>query len=122
MVLNIDWAPTVAALAGVTAPGADGSSMVPLLAGVTNPTWRTEFPLEHMKGGSSDIVPSYCGVRTTQYKYVAYNTKEEELYDLVNDPYEIQNLAKKTAYTTVKANLRARAQALCKPVPPGFSW
>jgi hypothetical protein len=96
--------------------------MVPLLAGVTNPTWRTEFPLEHMKGGSSDIVPSYCGVRTTQYKYVAYNTKEEELYDLVNDPYEIQNLAKKTAYATVKANLRARAQALCKPVPPGFSW
>ena len=122
MVLNIDWAPTVAALAGVTAPGADGSSMVPLLAGVTNPTWRVDFPLEHMKGGASDIVPSYCGVRTAQYKYVAYNTKEEELYDLVSDPYEIQNLAKKTAYTTVKANLRARAQALCKPVPPGFSW
>jgi arylsulfatase A-like enzyme len=122
MVLNIDWAPTVAALAGVTAPGADGSSMVPLLAGVTNPTWRVDFPLEHMKGGASDIVPSYCGVRTAQYKYVAYNTKEEELYDLVSDPYEIQNLAKKTAYTTVKANLRARAQVLCKPVPPGFSW
>jgi N-acetylglucosamine-6-sulfatase len=122
MVLNVDWAPTAADVAGVPSPGVEGTSMLPLLADLPHPRWRTEFPLEHMKGGASDIVPSYCGVRTGSYKYVAYNTKEEELYDLVNDPYELQNLAKQAAYATLKADLRAQAQALCKPVPPGFSW
>jgi N-acetylglucosamine-6-sulfatase len=122
LVLNVDWAPTVTALSGIAAPGADGVSMVPLLAGITNPTWRIEFPIEHMKGGAGDPVPSYCAVRTRTQKYVAYNTKEEELYDLVNDPYETQNLAKNSQYANLKATLRARAQALCNPVPPGFSW
>jgi arylsulfatase A-like enzyme len=122
MVLNVDWAPTAADVAGVAAPGAEGTSMLPLLADLPHPPWRRAFPLEHMKGGTDDIVPSYCGVRTGSYKYVAYNTKEEELYDLVNDPYELQNLAGDAAYATLKASLRARAHRLCKPAPPGFSW
>jgi hypothetical protein len=100
----------------------EGMSMLPLLASTPNPVWRSEFVLEHMKGGSSDTVPSYCGVRTTSYKYVAYATHEQELYDLVSDPYETKNLAKLTAYATLRTALRARAMALCSPVPPGFTW
>jgi hypothetical protein len=84
--------------------------------------WREEFVIEHMKGGSSDPVPTYCAVRTRTYKYVAYSTHEEELYDLVSDPYETHNLAKLDAYASLKAALRARAQALCTPTPPGFTW
>jgi N-acetylglucosamine-6-sulfatase len=122
LVLNVDWAPTAAALAGVAAPGVEGSSMVPLLDGTTDPVWRVEFVIEHMKGGTSDPVPTYCAVRTKTYKYVAYSTHEEELYDLVSDPYETKNLAKHAGYATLKATLRARAQALCTPTPPGFTW
>ncbi len=46
MVVNIDYAPTWAALAGVAAPGAEGTSFLPLL---TDPegTWRTSFLQEY---------------------------------------------------------------------------
>jgi hypothetical protein len=47
---------------------------------------------------------------------------EQELYDLVSDPYETTNLAKLTAYATLRTALRARAMALCSPTPPGFTW
>ncbi|MBC8163353.1 MAG: sulfatase [Roseiflexaceae bacterium] len=36
---------------------------------------------------------AYQGLRTATYKYVEYSTGERELYDLVADPYELQNLA-----------------------------
>jgi N-acetylglucosamine-6-sulfatase len=121
LVLNIDWAPTVADLAGVRAPGADGKAMTPLLAG-RNPKWRRAFPIEHLQGGSGDSVPTYCAVRTRTAKYVAYSTREEELYDLVRDPFEVHNLADDHASRHLKASLRARARALCHPVPPGFFW
>jgi arylsulfatase A-like enzyme len=122
LVLNIDWAPTVADLAGVEAPGADGMAMTALLAGTPRPKWRREFPIEHLQGGTDDPVPTYCAVRTRTAKYVAYSTKEEELYDLVHDPFELHNLAQDPASEQVKASLRARARAACDPVPPGFSW
>jgi N-acetylglucosamine-6-sulfatase len=122
LVLNVDWAPTVADLAGIAAPGADGRAMTPLLSGRRPRTWRRAFPIEHLRGGSGDTVPSYCGVRTRTAKYVAYANGEEELYDLVHDPYEVQNLADDGASQQRKASLRARAKALCSPVPPGFSW
>ena len=96
--------------------------MTPLLANTPRPAWRTEFPIEHMQGGSGDPVPSYCAVRTKRYKYVAYDTGEEELYDLATDPYETQNLANTPANEALEASLRTRARALCKPVPPGFRW
>ena len=122
LVLNVDWAPTVADLAGIAAAGAEGTSMTPLLADTNRPAWRSEFPIEHMQGGSGDPVPSYCAVRTKRYKYVAYDTQEKELYDLVNDPYETQNLAGSAGTEALEASLRTRARALCKPVPPGFNW
>ena len=122
LVLNIDWAPTVADLAGIEAPGVDGRAMTPLLTGTPHVRWRPAFPIEHLKGGPGDPVPSYCAVRTRTAKYVAYGTKEEELYDLVHDPFEVRNLANDPAWQQRKTSLRARAQALCHPVPPGFSW
>jgi N-acetylglucosamine-6-sulfatase len=122
LVLNIDFAPTIADLAGVAAPGVDGTAMTPLLAGTRPVQWRRQFPIEHLQGGAADPVPSYCAIRTRTAKYVAYATKEEELYDLVRDPFEVHNLAQDPASGQLKASLRARAQALCDPVPPAFSW
>jgi arylsulfatase A-like enzyme len=122
LVLNIDFAPTIADLAGVAAPGVDGTTMTPLLAGTRRIQWRRQFPIEHLQGGAADPVPSYCAIRTRTAKYVAYATNEEELYDLAHDPFEVHNLAHDPASGQLKASLRARAQALCDPVPPGFSW
>ncbi len=37
--------------------------------------------------------PLYHGLRTNAYKYVEYNDGALELYDLMKDPYELENLA-----------------------------
>jgi N-acetylglucosamine-6-sulfatase len=120
LALNIDLAPTFAALAGRTMPGAEGRSLVPLLAG-RRPVWRHDFLVEHLAGPPQRDVPSYCGVRGERYKYVRYQTREEELYDLRLDPHELENQASNPALAPLKARLRSRLDVLCRPRPPGYT-
>ena len=120
LALNIDYAPTFAALAGTKMPRAEGRSLLPVLAG-SQPGWRHDFLLEHLAGPPQRDVPSYCGVRGERFKYVLYQTGEEELYDLRLDPYELENRATDPALAAVKDRLRARASVLCTPRPPGFT-
>jgi arylsulfatase A-like enzyme len=73
--------------------------------------------IEHSGG---DGVPPYCGLRTLDWLYTHYATGEEELYDIRADPYELVNVV---ADNASEANrLRLETQALCVPLPPGFSW
>ncbi|MDP9363610.1 MAG: sulfatase, partial [Chloroflexota bacterium] len=51
LALNVDLAPTLAELAGATAPGfVDGRSLVPLLAGEPPPAWRRALLVELFGG------------------------------------------------------------------------
>jgi N-acetylglucosamine-6-sulfatase len=50
---------------------------------------------------------NYQGVRTDRYLYANYGTGEQELYDLRNDPFELQNAVGNPAYSRVKASLQA---------------
>jgi arylsulfatase A-like enzyme len=118
LVLNLDVAPTFADLAGVGAPGAEGTSFLPLLNGTAS-AWRTSFAIEHVAAGSP---PTYCAIRTTTHKYIRYSTGEEELYDLVADPFEMQSRHADPAFAAIKAQLRSELQALCSPTPPGYSF
>ena len=120
LALNIDYAPTFAALAGRRMPWADGRSLLGVLAD-RQPAWRHDFLLEHLAGPPQAFVPTYCGVRTGRYKYVLYQTGEEELYDLQLDPYELRNVAGDPALEQLRASLRARTNVLCNPRPPGFT-
>ncbi len=123
LVMNIDFAPTFAALAGVSAPGADGQSFLPLLSG-TATSWRTDFLLEHWEpnnGRTLGYVPPYCGVHTEDAVYVEYQDGEQELYDLTNDPYELQNQANNPAYSGEVAQMHARMVQLCNPPPRASS-
>ena len=116
LVVNIDLAPTFAEAAGVPAPGAEGRSFLPLLAG-EHVRWRHDFAIEHLE----DVqIPTYCGVRGTRWAYVAYGTGEEELYDLKRDPYELSNIAGSPRAAPTLLRLRERARTLCDPLPPGF--
>jgi arylsulfatase A-like enzyme len=118
---NVDLAPTFAAAAGVGAPGSEGASLLPLLRGSGAP-WRKEILLEHLRGteGYEREVPTYCGVRSPRWKYVAYQTREEELYDLRRDPLELVNLAGDPAHRAQLAHGRASVLRLCRPTPPGL--
>jgi len=115
LVLNIDLAPTFAALAGVPAPGAEGMNLLPLLAD-PSASWRSDFLIEHHLTN----LPSYCAVRSATAMYARYATGEEELYLLTSDPYELVNRASDPSQAALKASMRARARALCSPTPPGY--
>lgn len=120
LVLNVDIAPTLARLAGARLPGAEGRNLLRLLRGREPVAWRSDFLVEHLAGGAAWDVPTYCAVRNGRYKYVLYETREEELYDLVRDPHELQNLAGAANVRALQRRLLARLGALCRPAPPGF--
>ena len=128
LVTNIDVAPTLAQLAGTTARGAEGRSLVPLLASsaASSGRWRQSFLIEHLQGRGpvTGVVPTYCAVRTTRFKYVVYSTREEELYDLAVDPHELENRAADPSLREQVFALRLDLKELCDPPPPGYelSW
>jgi len=95
MVLNIDFAPTIAELASVSVPTfVDGRSLVPMLSGTQPADWRSAFLIEHWAGGDVGfrLAPTCAAIRTETDKYVEYDTGEQELYDLASDPYELESI------------------------------
>ena len=112
LALNIDLAPTFAALAGVPLR-ADGRNLEPLLDR-PNGSWRNAFLVEHM----GPFAPPYCVLRRPALKYVQYATGEEELYNLAADPYELDNLAGRPAFRELRHAQRVRLRQVCRPPPP----
>ena len=117
LVLNIDIAPTLTELAGI--PGIskfDGQSFLPILNNPAAPG-RDGFLIEQYQDVGEDVsmttlVPPYVGYRTKEWKYVEYETGEKELYDLKADPYEMENLIRKTGYDDVIAGFHAQIEKL----------
>ena len=117
MALNIDMAPTILDLTGVTIPGRmQGQSLVPLLNG-KSPQWRDEFFYEHRfaRKPGEPVIPQSEGVVGKRYKYLRYIEYQplfEELYDLQNDPHEKHNLAKDPNYQELLQSLRTKCDDL----------
>lgn len=113
--LNIDLVPTLAALAAVPIPeSVDGADLTPLLTN-TATSWRTDFVVELWHTRDATDLPTYAGLRSDQWKYLAYpSASEAELYDLVHDPYELDNRAHDPAYADVVSTLQARLDALLR--------
>jgi arylsulfatase A-like enzyme len=114
IVANIDLAPTFAELAGVTAPdNVNGVSLVPLLNDV-NASWRDAILIEHWptEDGVGSKIPEFYAVRTADWKYVEYSTGEKELYDLNNDPHELENIADQPEQAKIQKELKLRLDEL----------
>jgi len=111
IVLNIDIAPTLLELGGVSIPqNIQGRSLVPLLKGDTN--WRKSVFLEYFQEKMYPRTPTWQAVRTDQWKYIHYSQLDgmDELYDLKTDSYEMKNLINdpkaKMALTKMKNELK----------------
>jgi arylsulfatase A-like enzyme len=94
-VLNIDLAPTISALAGVSPEiPEDGHSFLPFLHGRRIP-WRKSFVVEYLGASLLDHggPPPYIALQTKRYLYVEYENGWRELYDLRRDPWELDNIA-----------------------------
>ena len=100
----VDVPATACAIAGTTAPGTDGVSLVPLLT-----------QAQTVREGSYITPPdrlTWEGVRKTRYKYIEYTDGFRELYDLQTDPFELQNVAGRPAMATVQQQMRASLDRL----------
>ncbi len=105
VVANIDIAPTFLEVAGLKSPGyMDGKSFLPFLKGQTQP-WRTGLLYEYYWERNFPQTPTMHALRTDRYKYIHYHGiwDTDELYDLQEDPHEMNNLAnQKEHLPTVK--------------------
>ena len=109
MVLNVDIAPTIMELAGMEKPAQmQGYSFLPLLQGQKIP-WRDKIFYEYYWEWAFPQTPTIFGVRTDRYKYI-YNHGVwdiNELYDIQNDPEEMNNLIRNPQYEKIAGELKA---------------
>jgi N-acetylglucosamine-6-sulfatase len=118
LVLNNDFAPTFADIAGAHVPKeVDGRSLLPLMEGkASGERWRTALLNERpLAGGYQEgrliPIPAYHALITNRYTYVEYETGERELYNRQEDPYQLESIHK-TADPALLQALHARLMTL----------
>jgi N-acetylglucosamine-6-sulfatase len=113
--INADIPATIIDAAGATAGlPQDGQSLLPFAEHPDRKHGR-ELLIEQASPTGEDGEPvgnDYSAVRNSRYKYVENTTGEVELYDLLNDPYELNNLHANPAYAEVETALAARLATL----------
>lgn len=95
VVANIDIAPTLLEAAGLKSPSyMDGMSFYSQLKGHKAENWRTGLLYEYYWERNFPQTPTMHALRGDRYKYIHYNGiwDTDELYDLQEDPYELDNL------------------------------
>ncbi|MBN1387574.1 MAG: sulfatase-like hydrolase/transferase [Bacteroidales bacterium] len=112
MVLNIDIAPTILDIAGLEVPEIiNGRSIVPLLKNPKS-TFRDDFFMEHVGiVNAENPIPDSYGIRSKEWKYIQYVNADpdvEELYNLKDDPLELNNLANNPAFSKEKQYFNKR--------------
>ena len=118
MALNIDFAPTFLDVAGLPAsPDMQGRSLLPVLRGRTSPDWRTSMYYRYYHDPGDHNTRGHYGVRTRTHKLIYFWTKDQwELFDLVNDPYELHNLYGESGMNALTVTLKAELARLKRAV------
>ncbi|NQU52100.1 MAG: sulfatase [Bacteroidetes bacterium] len=128
LISNVDLAPTMLGYAGVKIPEQmDGMDISPLLKGNMK-NWRsvafcenhfsqgTEISIgpynkdRHVNWANQYYPRSWC-LRSVEFKYISYweeNAQTEELYDMVHDKSETNNLIKDPEYKQIIESFRKK--------------
>jgi arylsulfatase A-like enzyme len=116
--LNIDFAPTFLEAAGLPTPAdMQGRSLSPLLTGRTPSDWRTSMYYRYYHDPGDHNTRAHYGVRTRTHKLIYFWKKEQwELFDLVNDPYELHNLYGERGTEALTAALKQELATLKRQV------
>ncbi|QEG37454.1 sulfatase [Bythopirellula goksoeyrii] len=94
----LDIYPTLLQLCDLSAKqGLEGVSLVPQLQDANTKRERPAITTHN---------PDNHGVRTEKWRYIVYADGSEELYDMVKDPHEWENLTDRPELEAVKAELR----------------
>ena len=104
LVSLLDITPTICGAAGAPMPAGDGSSLMPILED-RDTGWRDTLVSEYY--GHRMV----AGLRIAwhkNYKYVHNLADADELYDLLADPAELENLIDDVNYESIIDEMRAR--------------
>ncbi|MBN1107353.1 MAG: sulfatase [Bacteroidales bacterium] len=119
LVANIDFAPTILDLAGVHVPEEmQGKSLKGFLTGNPPDEWRTAIYYRYWQHLLHRDVAAHLGIRTKDYKLIYYygqnmgqtdfppTEPEWELFDLHNDPDEMNNVYYNAEYSEIADQLK----------------
>ena len=128
IVVNVDFGPTLLDLMGVEIPdNVQGRSFAPILDGDTPDDWPESMYYRYwMHRDAAHNCPAHYGVRTKTHKLICYYNDplgqlgahgptdpiEWELYDLVADPYEVDNVIDDPAYREIRIDLETQLAKL----------
>ncbi|MBN2175200.1 MAG: sulfatase [Bacteroidales bacterium] len=114
LVQNLDFAGTFLELAGVNIPNdMQGESLIPLFRG-KSPQWRDALYYHYYEYPGIHAVKRHYGIRTDRYKLIHfyYDIDEWEMYDLLNDPHEMNNIYNKPEFQNTQLMLTAKLDSL----------
>ena len=128
IVVNVDFGPTLLDLMGAEIPDhVQGKSFASLLAGERTGDWPQSMYYRYwMHRDGAHNTPAHYGVRTKTHKLICYYNDpldqpgangpvdpiEWELFDLVNDPRELENVIDDPTYAAVRMELEAELARL----------
>ncbi|WP_397333424.1 sulfatase [Paenibacillus sp. JSM ZJ436] len=128
MALNVDFPCTFLDLAGIDIPeDMQGVSLRKILEGETPENWRTSMYYRYwMHLDKHHEVYSHYGIRTERYKLIYYYAEalgttgsveenrppEWELFDLHEDPYELNNVYGQEKYRDITVKLKQELRQL----------
>jgi arylsulfatase A-like enzyme len=118
LAVNCDFAPTFLQLAGAAIPAdMHGRSLAPLFRGGKPDGWRSEIYYRYYHDPGHHNTRAHYGIRTDTHKLIHFWKKDQwELYDLVRDPDEMNNLAGDPAFRPLLDQLRTRLARLKQEV------
>ena len=116
--LNVDFAETFLEAAGLPVPNTmQGRSLMPVLRARVPADWRTSMYYRYYHDPGDHNTRAHYGVRTRTHKLIYFWKKDQwELYDLVNDPLEMNNIYGQPGQEKITATLKAELLRLKQSV------